>query len=147
MTVMPKTIIIIIITMRWREVPVRRSPVFKRSEDLLLQEKPTPAGVSRNSKFANLFHENLFRNKPDAALFILKGPTSSDAPYATEEQPGPEPSEIKQDHISNMPQPFFSSFVLVVQVPLSTSYTLVNSLFFQNAKKKKKKTPKNHLCC
>lgn len=36
-----------------------------------------------------MFHENLFRYSPEAVLSILKGPISSDAPYATDEQPGP----------------------------------------------------------
>lgn len=36
-----------------------------------------------------MFHENLLRYNPEAVLFILKGPISSDAPYAMDEQPGP----------------------------------------------------------
>jgi hypothetical protein len=31
----------------------------------------------------------LLRCNPEAFLFSLNGPISSDAPYATEEQPGP----------------------------------------------------------
>lgn len=68
---------------------MRRSPVSSKSEERLLYEKPTPAGVSRNKMLATLFHENLLTCNPEAPLFILKGPTSSDAPYAIEEHPGP----------------------------------------------------------
>lgn len=41
-----------------------------------------------------LFHAYLFRYKEDPVLLIRNGPISSDAPYATDEQPGPEPSTI-----------------------------------------------------
>ncbi|KAL4581995.1 hypothetical protein LXL04_006532 [Taraxacum kok-saghyz] len=61
-------------------LPVRRSPVSSRSDERLLYEKPTPAGVSRNKMLATLFHENLLTCNPVAPLLILKGPTSSDAP-------------------------------------------------------------------
>lgn len=36
-----------------------------------------------------MFQENLLRYKLEPVLFILNGPISSDAPYATEEHPGP----------------------------------------------------------
>jgi len=36
-----------------------------------------------------VFHENLLMYSPEAVLFILNGPISSDAPYATDEHPGP----------------------------------------------------------
>ena len=40
-------------------------------------------------RLATKFRENLLRYSPEAVLFILNGPISSDAPYATDEQPGP----------------------------------------------------------
>ena len=45
-----------------------------------------------------MFHENLLRYNPEAVLFILNGPISSDAPYATEEQPGPK-DKIKKNQL------------------------------------------------
>jgi hypothetical protein len=42
-----------------------------------------------------LFHEYLFKNSPVPFGLIRNGPISSDAPYATDEHPGPaKPSQL-----------------------------------------------------
>jgi hypothetical protein len=51
---------------------------------------------------ATEFHENLLRYNPEAVLLILNGPISSEAPYATEEQPGPAYLQVKGKEIKTM---------------------------------------------
>lgn len=56
---------------------------------MLVYENPTPAGDSKNNTFAALFHAYRFLKSVLPSLCTLNGPSSCNAPYASDEQSGP----------------------------------------------------------
>ena len=94
--------------LRFRWCWCRRSPprpAIRGRERLLLQQPllllfasvidnasvdiGTVSFQARSPATLHLFHEYLFRKRPVPFGLIRNGPISSDAPYATEEHPGP----------------------------------------------------------